>query len=344
MLILLIFIIPQFLSIFFGKDIKPFDDSIMNLETINISKEENSFYDLDKLNKLDNVDDVNINDLDINTFNEQETITLLEKNKLALGYFDNAVLKDKFQAPNTSETSVVSQKNVISMNNWRKVSRLSILKSFLLAKQGKIDEVFEESFKSIKLGNSIKNSQCDTITYLVGIAMMDQGINSINNIIKLYPEKYQITDKYINQLKQYNFDLNNSMIKTEYLIHKESWSEFDFNVFASLLESSDLNFNKHNNLSVLVAKYFFNNNFYYKPKITLKYHFDFYNNLMNKPKESCINTEKTRSKNELTNFNIFNLYFTENIIGRIFSSYYDIVNATLKKRCELQTKLNELIK
>ena len=45
-LVIIVIIIPLFLSIVKGKDIPPVDDSKLQLQTINLPKEENAFYDL----------------------------------------------------------------------------------------------------------------------------------------------------------------------------------------------------------------------------------------------------------------------------------------------------------
>jgi hypothetical protein len=339
--IILIFVIPQFLSIFYGKDIKSIDDSIMNLQTINILEKENSFYDLEKINQLDNIDDVNINDLDINTFDKDVAIELLKKNKLALEYYDSAVRRDNFQSPYTSETKIISIDNIVPMNNWRRVSRLSILKTYLLAKQGKINQAFEESLKSIKLGSSIKNSQCDAITYFVGMALMNQGLDSINNIIKLYPEQSQIISKYINQLKEYDFDLNDSVVKVEYLTNKKL-----------ILSSNSKGPNYQREKDNFIIKYFMKNKFYYKPNTTFKYLVDFYTEVMNKPKEACVDVKRVEFeddpylllKDDSNRLSILlKAYFSENFMGKIIMSAVLYDPTATSKRCEYQTKLNEII-
>ena len=48
-LVIVVFVIPLFLNIVKGKDISPVDDSTLQLQTINLPKEENAFYDLNKL-------------------------------------------------------------------------------------------------------------------------------------------------------------------------------------------------------------------------------------------------------------------------------------------------------
>src|SRR5680860_46486 len=113
-ILVIIIIIPLFLSIVKGKDIPPIDDSQLQLQTINIPYEENAFYDLDKVQNL--IDLKNVPEgkqlasdyLESDEWNKEVVKQLLADNEEALQDFTAAATKGKCQLPDTDAPSKIS--------------------------------------------------------------------------------------------------------------------------------------------------------------------------------------------------------------------------------------------
>src|SRR5680860_75070 len=113
--VIFVFIIPGLLSLFAGKDIAPVDDSIMELQVINIPESENAFYDLNKLYDTDKMSElVNLKDfpyekdivsgyLESDIWDQDAISDMLVVNEEALGYFTDAAAKGRFQSPYTND-------------------------------------------------------------------------------------------------------------------------------------------------------------------------------------------------------------------------------------------------
>lgn len=333
---LIIGLISVGLGIFKGRDISPVNDSNWKLQTINISEEENAFYNLDKEENLIDTQHIPqgkqlISDyLNSDEWDEGEVEKILADNEIALQNFTLAAKKGKFQLPYADDASKISRDMpVTALNNWRQISRISGIKAIWLAKNGNYEEALSEAIKPIIIGNSIENSQCLLITYLVGISLKDNGLDNLQKVISMIPKDSSI-------LKSYKFDWENYRAKNnvtpfliEYLISKQALNDFSQGKYEMKIWK----------------KILIENRFYFKKNLTNSYYFNFFNDLMIEANNDCLNIKRVEnSLLTLDKSNPIKLYFTENWIGRDFFDVSEFsLNSVLIKKCSTEKKLEELI-
>lgn len=342
-LVIIVFVIPLFLSIIKGKDIPPVDDSNLQLQTINLSKEENAFYDLNKLynaekhQKLISLKNVPagkqlVSDyLNSDQWNQEDIKKLLSDNEEVLQYFTDAAAKGVFQLPEAdSQSKISSDMPVTPLNSWREISRLSGVKAIWLAKNGQNKEALNEAFKSIIIGNAIENSQSLLITHLVGIAIKDTGLNVLQKVISIIPQDSSVLSEYQSKLENYQAKGNSSPFITEYLVSKQAWGNIE---------------QGGNNRFGMFSKILMKNKFYYKKNLTISYHFDFYNKLAIEARKDCSEVKKIQGLTmPLEKNNLIKMYFTENLVGKYYVEIPELaLNNVLEKKCATENKLKETI-
>jgi hypothetical protein len=336
LLAIFIFIIPGILSVFWGKDIPPVDDSTLQLQIINLPKEENSFYDLEKISTSINSENFPkdekylIGYLKSDSWEQNSVEMLLNDNQQALQYFSEAAAKGKFQSPNTDNPDKISADSpVVAMASWREISRLSGVKAIWLAKNGKSGEAINEAFNSIIVGNAMERSQCDLVTYLVGVAMETNGLDVLQKVMSVIPKDYPDLQKYKMKLENYTSISNPSPFEGEYLVSKKSWQE--------VISSKDVNAG---------LKYVLKNRFYFKLNLTVKYSFDFFNEIIAESQKDCSEVKEVKKFEELNREpdNPFKAYFTENLWGKVYTGIAALAfNNVIEKRCQLEKKFQDTL-
>ena len=340
LVLVIIIIIPLFLSIVKGKDIPPVDDSKLQLQTINIPKEENAFYDLDKVQNL--IDTKNVPEgkqlvsdyLKSDEWNQEAIKQLLADNEGVLQDFTSAAAKGKFQLPYADDPSKISNgMPVTPLNDWREISRLSGVKAISLAKNGKNKEAIDEAFKSIIIGNSIENSQSLLITNLVGISIKDNGLDVLQKVISIIPKDSSALSEYQSKLENYQAKGNSTPFAIEYLVCKQSWDNF----------GQDSNTELGAGMKILIK-----NKFYFKKNLATSYCFDFFNKLAIESRKDCSEVKKVQgSIRPLEEGNLIKMYFTENLVGKHFAGLYTgneiALNNVLEQKCATENKLKETI-
>jgi len=342
-LVAIVVVIPSLLSIFNGNDIPPVEDSNLQLQTINLSKEENAFYDLNKLYNtekhqelisLKNVPagkDWVIDYLKSDEWDQEVVEQLLTDNKDVLQYFSDAAAKGAFQLPDAdSQSKISSDMPVIPANSWREASRLSGAKAIFLAKNGENGEALDEAFKSIIIGNAIENSQGLLITHLVGISIKDTGLDVLQKVISIIPKDSLILSEYKLKLENYQAQGNPAPFITEYLVSKQSLDNLE---------------QGRNNLFGAVSKILIKNKFYFKKNLTISYYFDFYNKLAIEAGKDCQEVKKVQGLVEpLEEGNLIKMYFTENLVGKYYVEIPELaLNNVLEKKCTTENKIKEII-
>ena len=339
-LVIIVIIIPFVLSIVKGKDISPVDDSKLQLQIINIPKEENAFYDLNKVQNLINTKNVPkgkqlvSNYLESDQWNQEVVKQLLADNDRVLEDFTSAAAKGKFQLPDANNPVKISNDMPVTpINSWREISRLSGVKAIFLAKNGQSKEALDEAFKSIIIGNAIENSQSLLITHLVGISIKDNGLDVLQKVISIIPKNSSALLEYQSKLKNYKAKGNSSPFSTEYLVCKQSWDRF----------GQDSNVDLDRGLKFLTK-----NKFYFKKNLSTSYCFDFFNRLAIESGKECSEVKKVPgSVMPLEENNLIKMYFTENLVGKHFMGFYTeneiAYNNILEKKCATENKLKETI-
>lgn len=338
-LVIIAIIIPSFLSIIKGEDIFPIDDSKLQLQTINIPKEENAFYDLDKAQGL--IDIKNVPDgkqlvsdyLNSDQWNQEDIKKLLSDNEEALQIFTSAAAKGKFQLPDADAHSKISNDMPVTpINGWREVSRLSGVKAIWLAKNGQSKEALNEAFKSVIIGNAIENSQSLLITNLVGIEIKNNGLDILQKVISIIPKDSLVLSEYQSKLENYQARGNQTPFVTEYLVCKQMWNNFGQDSRANL---------------GLGVKILIKNKFYFKKNLSISYCFDFYNKLAIESRKDCSEVKKVQESSVLLEANNpVKMYFTENVVGKYYTSSIKngiALNNVLEQKCATENKLKETI-
>jgi len=341
--IIVIIIIPSFLSIIKGKDIPPVDDSNLQLQTINLPEEENAFYDLNKLYDTEKHQELislkNIpkgkqlvsDYLNSDEWNQEVVTQLLADNEDVLQYFTDSAAKGVFQLPEADRQSKISSDMpVTAMNTWREVSRLSGVKAVWLAKNGQNKEALGEAFKSIIVGSAIENSQGLLITHLVGIGIKNTGLDVLQKVISIIPKNSLALLEYQSKLENYQEKGNSAPFSIEYIVWKQGLNE---------------SLQTNNTELGIVTKILMKNKFYFKRNLTISYLFDFYNQLAIEASKDCLEVKKVKnSVVPLEENRLVKMYFTENLVGKRFVEIPDTaLNNILEKKCATEKKLRETI-
>ncbi|MGE5426106.1 MAG: hypothetical protein ACM3PZ_03460 [Bacillota bacterium] len=331
----IVVIIPSLLSIVKSKDIPPIDDSKLQLQVINIPKEENAFYDLDKIRDVIDLKNIPVGKelvsgyLESDQWNQEAVTLLLADNEDVLQHYTDAAIKGKFQLPDADNPSkILSDMPVTPLNSWREASHLSGVKAIFLAKNGNNKEALDEAFKSIIIGNAIENSQGLIITNLLGIAIKDTGLDSLKKVVSIIKNPSALSE-YRNKLENYRAKGNSSPFITEYLVSKQALGNIEQGV---------------NNQLGAIGRIFVKNNFYYKKNLTLSYYYNFYNKLAIEAGKDCLDQKKVQQSIDSLTTNVFKMYFTENVFGKYSVEISEIaLNNVLERKCATEKKLNDII-
>jgi hypothetical protein len=195
----------------FSRDILPPDDKDLALKTIVIPKEENAFYDLERLgNSLEKTlvvrEPPDIFDyLAGKKWDEAAIAKALEENKYALSLFDAAVQKPKFQDPAFADPTKISLgARITTVSATNSIVRISALMALHLMKQGREKEALDEAMKIVELGGKMQKSQGTFIHYLAAAGIKRVGLETIQRIAReskmLSPE---IVRPYITRLETF---------------------------------------------------------------------------------------------------------------------------------------------
>ena len=332
---ILVFVIPKIFSLAWGRDIPVPNDRDLLLSVVNIPKNENSYFDLVKLSDILDGETkkseikieipTSINDmkyLESYDWDNDKIEELLNNNKEALFIYDIASRKPQFQYDFTSDPSNIKfPMPIVSLNPWRQISRISSIKAIYLMKQGNVEEAFSESFKSVIIGHNIESSKnIPLITYLVGIAIKKTGLETMQVLISNMSGPTEILSKYQNELKKYPSSNNGDIFRNEYTNNKKTFHllnpEFSQGIEKEVLE----------------------NNFYYKPNLTLEYFINHYRQFIEISNKPCSDRSiVTAVKPEIS----WKLYFTENAVGKTLSTLAVVaLNNVRDKKCNNEALLN----
>lgn len=334
--LLIRFVVPIVLNTFWGDDIAPIDDSSMQLSVINLSSVENSFSDLAKIKNVINLSNIPTDKrlafdfISSDTWDDSKVEALLNDNELTFQYFSDAASKQKFQSPETADPNAMSHE-VIEMNSWRRAAQLSCIKSIWLAKNGKGEEALETAVTVMAVGDLVEKSQANLITYLVGIALKKDALDTFQKVLAISNIDHETRLEYKNKLTAYSLSDNSSIWKFEYLNHKRT---------IQAIVSGVYNLSATSSYEYPTVK----PSYYFKPNLSIKEDFNYFTNLIDRAKEPCSLEDKDLTKNEFSLTPKFKLYFTENALSKILLSTADLAyKGLLNNKCKIQQKYLKLI-
>jgi hypothetical protein len=335
LILLLVFLLIFATPLVLNKDISPIDDSSMILPAVSVSPSENSFYDLNKMSEITIPVSMTKNGnrlkdfLTSDTWDDAEVGALLSDNKIALEYFTDASQKPKFQSPATADPKDMSQE-IIAMNTWRQAAQLNCIRAIWLAKNGKGEEALAESLKVMAVGDAIEKSQTNLITYLVGLAMKENAIDTLQKILTITVINDSLRQNYQEKIANYDLSNNVSPWKFEYLVRKHSIEE----IATGNYDISDVSIPKYTSLET---------NYYFKPNLSVKELFAYYSDLIDASQDPCLK-RKTLGESESSSELKLKLLFTENAVSKILINSSDVAfQGSLDSKCRIKNKYSELL-
>lgn len=333
-LFLLYLFTPKILGLFY-KDILPVYDSDLTLQKISIPENENAFYDLIKIKNIYTSNEIN-DYLSGAKWDENKIQEILLKNEENLKYFSDAAKKPKFQDPATDSPEKFSSNLVIkNLNAIRSMARLSNLEALYLQKQNKNLEAIEKSLESIKIGDKIQNSQGVIVYYLIGIAVKDIGLETLQKLIKEseLPSKNLI--QYAAELE--NYKNNKEGLKSVFIGENIERKKVFDTIASGDKEKIKEMFGEED--SMFYSPKLTTNNFYFQPNKTNALFINYTKQQIDNTDKFCGEIKPIEIEQQLPEINSWKsyikLYFTENAVGK---TLHDVIAVSLsnihKKRCD----------
>jgi hypothetical protein len=325
-----------------SRDIPPPDTKDLAPRQVIIPREENAFYDLERLgNSADGTlivrEPASILDYLVGKeWNATVIAKALEENKQALSFFDAAVQKSKFQDPAFAEPTTISlEARPAVIGSLQKIARVSALKALYLMKQGREKEAIEEAMKSIELGGKVQGSQGTMIHYLTGMAMKQVGLEVMQRIVReaktLSPD---VLRSYIPRLVKFtqNEDALRQAFKMEYYLNAQS---IDMMASGKLWFGTDLGILPAPGVDSPYVEKLLKNRFYFKPNKTKLLFVQFYRDHIAAVEKPCAQIEIKEPERKIPNPSSVKLLVTENAVGELMydASVGGLKNVIISK-CE----------
>ncbi len=321
------------------RDIEPFDDPALKLQSVQVSVGDNAFNDLEEISellvypkdksqseKLDNI-------LDGKEWDESFVNDLVEKNKSALDALNKANEKPKFQDPAFADPSKITYKTIGGpLGSLRQIVKIKSLQAELELRQGKPDEALDDALKIVGIGQKLEDSQGILIAYLVDISVKKTGLTRIDHILATNRNDLKNLNDFKNKLSKYQNDKEGlkTAIKVEYIIFS---SGVDY-VSSGLLKNSE----KNSKISEL-----FNNLFYFQPNKTKKLYADWTTTEIANVDKPCSNIIRT-DREDISKLPKWKLIWHENAAGEImFNSASEAREKLQNKRCEMEEMTEKII-
>ncbi len=335
-------LLPRILGLV-TSDISNVDETGLQIEEQTVLASNNAFFDLEESAKVINISKESINLINDfisgKSWNEKLVGDLISGNTNSLSYFSNASRKTTLVDPTLSDLSKINTDTVLPpLNGWRNISKISTLKALSLSKKGLHKEAMEESLKSIRVGQLIMDSTQTVIGHLVGHAIKSQGLDSIDKILVSSNLNKVDSQKYVTELNKLH-DSGNGLKKSyivEYNVRNNSLDQIARGSMRSDIDNSDLpSFAKKN----------INNNYYFRLNETKQLNANYTREQIKNVDIACSDVNNISEPSKIAPKFFIQMYVTENAAGKIIQ---DTVNSSLssiyKKRCEVETHLNSLIK
>jgi len=333
-----VFILLTFLGFvyFIFRDIPKVDDSDLLLSKVEIPKEENAYYPLKEAvskiyippEKIKAIDDIVYK----NTWDKEFVEELLEKNKDVFKIFEKAEEYNYFQFPDPDPISYISLSNESKNFALRlsDLSKLVIIKSKYLIKEGEEKEALDLIFVLIKIGHMIEEGFIhDSVIYSFGTQTKNYGLKAlIEEVPYLYLSKEE-SKNYINKLE--NFKGNK-----EGLIRAIKGDYMNFLKEKEIVERTLRNEFKKDNFIArfinfpddIIFAYFS-----YKPNETKKLIADLYRDVIDKANKDCYEIETKNYKPKVPKSEIKRI-FTKNLVGKtIYDKKADNIYTPLEIKC-----------
>jgi len=310
-------------------DVAIVDDGDLQWKVITVAQENNAYFDLLKTLKIDEEGYKFKDYVAGKTWSQSVVNKKLEKNKVALNYFDAAAKKSAYQIPELADPPKISfaAMPAAPYKDYQAISRVEALKALSLFGQGKEKEAFEEAFKILSVAQKIHDSQCSLGQYLMALSMKDIALQTIQRLARLTTLSSADLINYISQLEKYKQSDEGlkTAFKGEYLILAAS---------IDLMSAKSNNIKNQQEFNDLPAasKYLGINNFYFEPNNTKILHANRIRGLISGISDSqygesgkisfpfLSEINKTKSIGNDLFSRSYKMYYTRNSIGKILYS------------------------
>lgn len=319
LMIIILILLPAILNLF-TKDIGPIDDSDLRLSAEKVNDEDNAYFDLIKISDViyasEGSDAEVLKMVNNKTWNQALADEIVSKNKEAFELFSNAAKKPKYQNPSAVKPENIKYDMALPpLNEWRKLSNYSVIKALDLSKKGRSGEAIEEALNSAYIGQKIQESQVLTIEYLIAIVLKENGLETVQEIVKTSDLP---NDELMDYSKKIDIFYNNekgmiSVIKGEYQAQAgivDSFTKKEMDKTVSLVGEKEVD-----KYSLLLK-----NSYYFRPNKTRLMFADYARAEIENIDKFCKDIKKDNIQRRSSD-SLITSYITENVIGNMF---YDI--------------------
>ncbi len=329
--------LPRILTFLYPNDAILVDNSELLLKKIDIPDSDNGFFDLNQITnqmiKVPEIKDAKFlvlyTDFSKPVVWDQKLVDqVLNDNKEVFSLFDQASNKSHFQIPSVADPVNIKFDGVVPpMINWRDAGKLQSIKVMDLARKGKYDQALIEAVKINKVGHQIISGQNGLVGLLVGIAVKDQGSNTILKILSDGNYKNESLSDAGRDLSDISDNLEGykNALRFEYMVANSVIDK----IKESLEESIKEDYPKYYRYSKF--------GYYFKINQTKNLFTDFYSVPISTIGSKCNVDSKFlgQVKSDIEKYNNWKVVFYENAIGRMISSILlRSVNTVVNKQCQ----------
>lgn len=323
-------------------DISKIDDSMLNPSSQILSDEDNSYYEIKLASEklvLSEDNQKAIHNLSQNTeWDDVLAQQIVESNAVALTLFNKGSWKKGYQDPVVQTDPKTWNTEMISSDRSkiRSIAELSLIKSWILFKQGKEREAFDNTLNAVYFGQALENSpRTDLLNFLIGMSIKGPGMKSLQSMI---PQSHLTSDELKDYLKKMDtFKDNRAGLQEAFRMNyitdnrtKEAMIDpqvtgKDGKFSAELLRAA------HGGMP-LFNKNLMRSGFYYKPNQTQKLYVEQYQDFVNNAARQC---GEVVPRAKRANAGIVNFIFTENVIGKTLTDSIEFsFNGIFDTRCQ----------
>lgn len=336
-LVALLLLTPSVLGLFF-KDISPTDYSDLNLPTLSVPDNQNALPDItaaanatDKTYDTGTLRDI----LAGKTWDNAFAAQAIASNTPALVLLGRAAEKPTFQDPGAGQPDTLSLKTILPfMGSWRTLIRFNGLAALYLARNGKGSEGVQTALVGVNVAQKIEMSQGFLIQWLVGIAMKNQALQSMQGILASSTISTNDLKSLATSLKQYTND-GSGLVKAHKIDFYSQKSMIEYLAHRNVKEADPENSDGFIALSSAIDR----TNFYFHPHQSISFLADDIRLRVVSAQASCDVLQEHEPK-KVGPSNIFLFFFTPNAIGKVI---HDVNAATADsasvKRCNENTLL-----
>ncbi len=312
-------------------DSPPPDDSYLMLQTLNIPKEDNAFYDLERASSTLPQSGNNEFSSEVavllsgKTWDSEKSSSLISPYATSMKYFNDASLRKFYQVPSFERPENISYPVVYPPTiPLRIILRAVALDARTLYEEGKIVESVDRSFELVRVGALMESSpQQSFLDYLIGMNAKRFGLERLSKIIADAHVEKGIKERIARDVILYRDDGKGlvSGFKFEYVLNKS-------------IRNNGQRVDTYNLRPNITSGYFMNNTDY----------------LINRVHVPCSEFASTSRKKFIDSgtpewLAFIKVFVVPNGLGKIFFSVQDdAMDSLFKKRCDEEATINTLSK